>query len=109
MTTARTATRAPRGQEPARPKSQGRPRGSEGRRAAKQVGERSVTRLEVPVLGSVALPSRDQLVFFGGLGALVVVGMIEWPVAAVVGTGHLLAAKRNNRALRDFGEALEQA
>jgi hypothetical protein len=61
------------------------------------------------VLGAVSFPCRDQLVFYGGLGLLAVVGVIEWPVVAVVGAGHLLAAKRNNRALREFGEALEQA
>jgi hypothetical protein len=61
------------------------------------------------VVGTVAVPCRDQLVFFGGLGLLAVVGLIEWPVAAVVGAGHILAAKRNNKALREFGEALQQA
>jgi hypothetical protein len=60
-------------------------------------------------VGTVTLPSRDQLAFYGGLGVLAVAGVIEWPVAAVVGVGHLLAAMRNHRALRDFGEALEQA
>ncbi|MDN3353602.1 hypothetical protein [Actinomadura sp. DC4] len=67
------------------------------------------TRVEVPVLGTLTLPRRDQLVFFGGLGLLAVVGVIEWPVAAVVGTGHLLAARRNSRTFREVGEALEQA
>jgi hypothetical protein len=66
-------------------------------------------RLKVPVLGDVGPPSRDQLVFLGGLGALVVVGVLDWPVAAVVGAGHLLAARRNSRALRELGEAMEQA
>ena len=38
-----------------------------------------------------------------------VVGIIEWPITAVIGAGHLLAAQRNNRAIRDLGEAMEQA
>jgi hypothetical protein len=107
MTTVKTAKRTPRKQDSARPESHAPPRGSDGHRAAAGVGQG--THLEVPVLGTVTVPSRDQLVFFGGLGVLAVVGVIEWPVAAVVGAGHLLAAKRNNRALREFGEALEQA
>lgn len=108
MTTAKTAKRTPpRKQEPARPERHAPPRGSGGRRAAARVGEG--TRLEVPVLGVVTFPPRDQLVFFGGVGLLVAVGLIEWPVAAVVGAGHLLAAKRNNRTFRELGEALEQA
>jgi hypothetical protein len=65
--------------------------------------------MELPGLGTVDLPPRDLLIFVGGLGVLAVVGLIEWPVAAVVGVGHLLAAKRNGRALRDLGEAMEQA
>lgn len=109
MTTTRTAKRTPRKQEPARPDSHALPRGSGGHRPAARVGERSATRLEVPVLGTVTLPPRDQLVFLGGLVALAVVGIIDWPVAAVVGVGHLLAAKRRNEALRDVGEAMEQA
>jgi hypothetical protein len=105
MTTAKTANRTPRGS--ARPESHPPARRPDGRRAAARAGQ--AARLELPVLGSVTLPPKDQLIFFGGLGVLAVVGLIEWPVAAVVGTGHLLAAKRNSRALREFGEALEQA
>ncbi len=73
------------------------------------VGELNTIRANVPALGAVRLPSRDQLIFLGSLGALAVVGIIDWPVAAVVGAGHLLAARRSNRALRDIGEAMEQA
>ena len=107
MPTTRTIKRTPREHESSRPQSHAPARRSDGRRAATRVGQG--TRLDVPVLGTVTLPCRDQLVFFSGLGLLAVVGMIEWPVAAVVGAGHLLAARRNNRALREFGEALEQA
>ncbi|MGH3375557.1 MAG: hypothetical protein ACRDP6_12520 [Actinoallomurus sp.] len=89
MTTARTAKRTPHERGSARPDGH--------------------ARIEVPVLGAVALPPRDQLVFFGGLAALAVVGILDWPVAAVVGVGHLLAARRNKRSLQEFGEALEQA
>jgi hypothetical protein len=80
-----------------------------GSRAAAPFTDRRGIRLELPVLGTVDLPPRDALVYLGGLGALAVVGIIDWPVAAVVGVGHLLAAKRNSRALREFGEAMEQA
>jgi hypothetical protein len=107
MPTTRTTKPTPRERESSRPASRAPTRRSDGRRAATRVGRG--TRLEVPVLGTVTLPCRDQLVFYGGLGLLAVVGVIEWPVAAVVGAGHLLAAKRNNKALREVGEALEQA
>ena len=107
MPRAGTTERTPREQKSARQGGQAPGRRSDGHRAATRVGQG--TRLQIPVVGAVTFPCRDQLVFFGGLGLLAVVGLIEWPVAAVVGAGHLLAAKRNNKALREFGEALEQA
>jgi hypothetical protein len=78
-------------------------------RAAKLVCERHMTRVDLPCLGTVTLPSRDQLAFVGGVGLLAVAGLVEWPVAAVLAAGHLLASNRSNRTLREFGEALEAA
>jgi hypothetical protein len=110
MTTiARTAERTPNRQRPARSKSTASPRRPDGHSPAAHPRDRGRTRLELPVLGTVDLPPRDLLVYLGGLAALSVVGIIEWPVTAVIGVGHLLAAKRNNRALHDLGEAMEQA
>ena len=63
----------------------------------------------MPALGRVARPPPGQLAYLGGPGALAVVGLLEWPVAAVLGVGHLLAADRNNKIMADFGEALEEA
>ena len=63
----------------------------------------------LPVLGTVRLPPMDSLVWFGGLGALVAVGLVEWPVAAAIGAGHLLVQQQHFRLLHDFGEALELA
>ncbi len=80
-----------------------------GRRAAVRAGEKNSVRLELPCVGAVTLPSTDQLAFLGGVATLAAVGIIEWPVAALLGVGHLLAASRGNRVLRDFGEALEEA
>jgi hypothetical protein len=57
----------------------------------------------------VALPPADQLAYLGGISTLVAVGILEWPIAALLGAGHLLAATRNSKILADFGEALEEA
>jgi hypothetical protein len=103
----RTAERTSNRQRPSRSKSPASPRRSDDHSPAAAFGDRG--RLELPVLGTVDLPPRDLLVYLGGLAALSVVGIIEWPVTAVIGVGHLLAAKRNNRTLRDLGEAMEQA
>jgi len=45
------------------------------------------------------LPDRDQLALYGGLGAAAVIGMIDWPVAAAVAAGTLVA----RRARRSSG------
>ncbi|MER5420636.1 hypothetical protein [Streptosporangium roseum] len=39
------------------------------------------------------LPPPERLIYYGGLGALVVVGAIEWPVAAAIGVGTLVAQR----------------
>jgi hypothetical protein len=63
----------------------------------------------LPVVGRVTLPSTEQLAFIGGVGALAVAGVIEWPVAVAVGVGHTLVQNRQSKLVHDFGEALEEA
>jgi hypothetical protein len=81
----------------------------QGRRAAGTATHRNTLHVTMPVLGQITLPPANQLAFLGGLGALVALGVLEWPVGAVLGVGHLLAADHNHKILADFGEALEEA
>lgn len=55
-----------------------------------------------PAVGAVAeagrsvashLPPRDQLVFYGGLGAMAAFNVISWPVAAAIGVGTAIARR----------------
>jgi hypothetical protein len=78
-------------------------------RAAAEAAERNTLHLDLPVLGRVELPPPDDLAYMGGIVTLAAVGIIEWPIAVVLTTGHLLAHNRHVRFLRDFGEALEEA
>ncbi|MFF4756123.1 hypothetical protein ACWD5R_37310 [Streptomyces sp. NPDC002514] len=55
------------------------------------------------------LPPPDQLVFLAGLGVLTAVELIEWPIALAIAIGHELARSHHGKALREFGEALEEA
>jgi hypothetical protein len=66
------------------------------------------TRIQVPGLGTIEM-SRPELVFVGGIAALGVFGFLDWPLALVLGAGHLLAADRSSRRARELGEALEEA
>ncbi|AEH11316.1 MULTISPECIES: hypothetical protein [Protofrankia] len=54
------------------------------------------------------LPS-EQLGYFAGLAALGLLGIIEWPVAAVVAGGHTIAYRSHRQGLRNLGVALQEA
>ena len=71
--------------------------------------EKNTVRVVLPALGTVRLPPPDTLAWFGGLAALGILGVMEWPVAVAIGAGHLLAQQHHIRLLHDFGEALEEA
>ncbi|MFC6581350.1 hypothetical protein [Planomonospora parontospora] len=43
-----------------------------------------------------ALPSRERLAYYGGLGALAAFGLVEWPVAAAIGVGTVIARRSRN-------------
>ncbi len=116
-TAARSRTRAARSAPPTPPAPEPRPdEQSQAQRYAREPHEAAAkakrttrTRVPVPVLGHVDLPPADELAFMAGIGVLAVVGVVEWPVAVVLGAGHALVNRRRNKMLREFGEALERA
>lgn len=57
----------------------------------------------------VHLPPPDHAVYYAGIGALVALELIEWPVALVIAVGHEIAQRSHNRALKGAGEAAESA
>ncbi|MCV7077305.1 hypothetical protein [Mycobacterium szulgai] len=65
--------------------------------------------VNLPVVGPVHIPPPDHLAYYGGLAALAVLELIDWPVALVIATGHIMANNHHNRLLEEFGEALEDA
>ena len=77
--------------------------------AAERAVRRNSLHMQLPVVGEVELPAAEELAFIGGVTALAVVGLLEWPVAVLLGIGHGLATARHNKLLRTFGEALEEA
>jgi hypothetical protein len=64
--------------------------------------------LPVPFLGTIEL-SRPELAYVGGIAALAALGLLEWPIALVIAGGHVLAADRSSRTVRDLGEAMTEA
>lgn len=77
--------------------------------AVQKVREAQTFAVELPLLGRVRLPRPEQLAFYGALGVLAAVEIIEWPVALVLATGHLLLHDEHSRVAQEFGEALEDA
>jgi hypothetical protein len=47
--------------------------------------------VNIPVAGRVALPSRQNLFYYGGLGAMTALELIDWPVTLAVAAGYALA------------------
>ncbi len=88
-------------------KSSGTSRSPSGSaKAAKTAVEAHGTSLTVPSLGAVQLPSKGTLAYFAAVAGLAALGLLEWPVAVVIGVGHLLAQQRGNVLLEEFGEGL---
>ena len=75
--------------------------------AARVALDRNSIRIPLPLGGSVTLPPPQHLAWYAGVGALVVLEIVEWPVAAVLALGHLLVDQHQSKVLSDFGEALE--
>lgn len=77
--------------------------------AAARTVHRHTMRVSLPGGMDLTLPPPEQLAFYGGIGALAVFGVVDWPVATVLVVGHMLAESRHGRMLQEFGKALEQA
>jgi len=86
-----------------------KPQHRSGRAAAQKVDDASHIKLRLPVLGTVRLFEPQRLTFYAAIGALGVFGVLEWPVALVLAGGHALASDQHNRAVQQFGDALEDA
>jgi hypothetical protein len=73
------------------------------------IGKHTLTITLPGDLGAIRLPEPERLAFYGGIAALAAFGILDWPVAAVLGIGHLLAEDHHHKLLCEFGEALAEA
>lgn len=53
-------------------------------------------------------PPVEHLAFYVGIGALAAAEIIEWPVALVLTTGHILLGRTNRPGLEELGEAFSE-
>jgi septal ring-binding cell division protein DamX len=63
------------------------------RDASKRVAEARRFSVRLPLVGTVRVPPPDQLAFYGVLGGLAVLELIDWPVALAMGLGSVLVAR----------------
>ena len=61
--------------------------------------QESTQGVNIPVAGGVRvpLPSTEDMIYYGGLGALTALEMIEWPVTLAIGVGYALATHDGHR------------
>jgi len=59
----------------------------------------------LPLVGATTV---EDAVFYSAVGAVAIVGLVSWPTAALIGTGHALHQRARN-VIRSgaFGEARE--
>ena len=77
------------------------------RKAVERVRDADTFALNLPVVGRVRIPRPDQLAYYGALTALVLVELIDWPVAVAIAAGHALAHQHHNKIAQELGEALQ--
>ena len=85
------------------------PRTASHRGAVDRVRDAESFAVTLPLVGRVDIPRPDQLAYFGGLAALAALEIIEWPVALIIASGHVLAEQHHNRLAEELGEAIEEA
>nr|WP_280838893.1 hypothetical protein [Micromonospora sp. A200] len=66
-------------------------------------------RVQVPMMGEMAVPPPDKLAYYAGLGVLAALQVIEWPLALVITAGHVLADQHMSGLAKGLGEALQSA
>lgn len=77
--------------------------------AVQRIRDAHTVSVDLPIVGRLRIPRPEQLAFYGTLGALAAVEIIEWPVALVLAAGHALIHNEHNRVAQEIGEALEDA
>lgn len=59
--------------------------------------------VRLPVVGQLPLPSTGKLLWLGGLGAMMALELIDWPVALVAAAGTYVAEQAAKNAARTPG------
>jgi hypothetical protein len=78
------------------------------REAVERVRDARTFAVNLPVVGRIRVPRPEHLAYYGALGALAALEIIEWPIALAIAAGHVLVENQHsNRIVEEIGEALE--
>lgn len=64
------------------------------REASQRVKRARKFSIRLPVVGTVRLPSPEQVAVYTALGGLAVLGVLDWPVAVAMGVGSIVVGRR---------------
>ena len=84
-------------------------RSTSHRDAVKRVREAQAFSVNLPVIGRLRIPPPEHLAYYGALGVMAAVEIIDWPIALVIAAGHALAQQHHDKVAGELGEALEDA
>jgi hypothetical protein len=84
-------------------------RKSTHREAVDRIREARSLAVDLPIVGRVRIPHPEQVAYFGALGVLAAIEIIDWPIALAIAAGHVLVQNQHNRVAKEVGEALEDA
>jgi hypothetical protein len=77
------------------------------REAVERIREARGFAVKLPIVGQLHVPRPEHLAYYGALGALAALELIEWPIALAIAAGHVLIENQHSQVARDVGEALE--
>ncbi|MFC5136739.1 hypothetical protein ACFPK1_00710 [Actinomycetospora rhizophila] len=63
--------------------------------------------IEIPYVGPVGWPLTGSLSYLITVSALAAFQVIPWPVAGVLGLGHVMARNRDNHVVSEIGSGLK--
>lgn len=64
--------------------------------------------LKIPVIDlELHRPTRGSLAWYAGIGTMAAVGAVEWPVAAIIATGHFVSENSRSPTVSQAAEGAE--
>lgn len=79
-------------------------RSTSHRDAVKRVREAQGFAMNLPVVGRVRIPRPEHLAYYGALGVMAAVEIIDWPIALAIGVGHALASNTTTMLRKSSGK-----